>query len=142
VALTLPEATIRGLKKLHPDLAWAVVTLFEKRTAVDKRALQSNAAELVGIAQRQFLIVVNSALLRRLPGVDIIPLSGNRAFLALEPGRGMADLELAVRDRLEALKVKGPEHRALHNLRTMLAAWRRDRKLRVHTRAIIVLERR
>jgi hypothetical protein len=140
VALTLPDEVVRGLKKFHPDLAWAIVTLFENGRTSPNGERQPDA-ELVGIADRRFLIVVNRAVFKRLPGIQIIPLSGNRAFLALEPGRGMADLELAVLDRLGDVSLSAREHAALQHLRTLLARWRRDRALNVSSRAIIVVER-
>jgi hypothetical protein len=140
VALTLPEEVVRGLRKLHPDLAWAIVTLFEKRAPVAAAESQPDA-ELVTIADRRSLIVVNRSVLRTLPGVNIIPLNGSRAFLALEPGRGMADLELAVFDRLDNQAVKPRERKALQGLGAQLKKWRHDRVLRFHTRAIIVVER-
>ena len=93
------------------------------------------------IADRRSLIVVNSTLIRRLPGVHIIPLNGDRAFLALESGLGMADLELAVRDRLDQASVKTRERAALEQLRALLSKWRRGRHLRIYSRAIIVVER-
>lgn len=140
VAVTLPEETIRGLRKLHPDLAWSIVTLFEKRPAMSHERAQPSA-ELIEIADRRSLIVVNGTVIRRLPGVHIIPLNGDRAFLALESGLGMADLELAVRDRLDQASVKARERAALEELRALLSKWRRDRRLRVYSRAIIVVER-
>ena len=76
--------------------------------------------ELVTITERQSLIVVNRAVFGKLPGIQIVPLDGRRAFLALEPGRGMADLELAVLDRLENAAVAPPERQALARLRTEL----------------------
>jgi hypothetical protein len=51
-----------------------------------------------------------------LPGVDAIPLADGRAFLALEPGRGIADLELAILDRLEATAPGTPQRRVLATL--------------------------
>jgi len=41
-----------------------------------------------------------------MPGVHIIPPGATRAFLALEPGRGMSDLEVAVIDRLDAVRCR------------------------------------
>jgi hypothetical protein len=144
VALTLPDEVVRGLRRVHPDLAWAVVTLFEK----EPRRLSASAqdrvqpdVELVTIAERQSLIVVNRSVFKRLPGIQIVPLDGRRAFLALEPGRGMADLELAVLDRIEDAAVAPPERQALARLRTELRTWRHDRTLRFHIKAIIVAER-
>jgi hypothetical protein len=142
VALTLPEEVVRGLHKVHPDLAWAVVKLFEN---LPNRALATapshSGPELAKIAARRSLIVVNRHLLKGLPGINIVPLAGDRAFLALEPGQGVTDLELAVTDRLEDPSVVNSERKALKDLRAQLRSWRHDRTLRFHTRTIIVVER-
>jgi hypothetical protein len=70
----------------------------------------------------------------------MVPVSPTRAFLALEPGLGMSELELAVTDRLDEDAVDDREERALLRLRAQLRRWRRDRGLRFHTRAIIEVE--
>ncbi len=143
VALTLPEEVIRGLRRIDADLAWAVVTLFEKESprAAASRVAPRPDAELVTVADRRSLIVVNREVFRSLPGISIIPLGGTQAFLALEPGRGPADLELAVVDRLDDPAIESRERAALVWLRAQLRKWRHDRSLRFHTRAIIVVER-
>ena len=142
VALTLPDDVVRGLRKLDPDVGWAIVTLFEKSPA---RAAAEAAAhpdvELVTIADRRCLIVVNRSLINHLAGVSIVPLHGDRAFLALDAGRGMTDLELAVIDSLSDPAIAPRERKALRNLRVQLRTWRRDPTLRLHTRSIIVVER-
>jgi len=142
VVLTLPTEVVRGLHALHPDLAWAIVTLFEKDLKSDKVTPHPQPdADLVTIAERRSLIVVNRQVFKSLPGINIIPLNGNRAFLALEPGRGMSDLELAVIDRRDDPSVEPRERKALAALRAQLRKWRHDRDLRFHARAIIVVER-
>jgi hypothetical protein len=141
VALTLPEEVIAGLRKINADLAWAVVRMFEGET---RRAASAPAdktvVRLIGIAERRSLIIVNRAAFTRLPGVTMVPVSATRAFLALEPGLGMSDLELAVSDRLDEETIDEREHKALTRLRAQLRRWRRDRALRFHTRAIIEVE--
>jgi hypothetical protein len=72
----------------------------------------------------------------------MVPLSDHEAFLALEPGRGMADLEIAVLDQLERLKPGTPERRAAERLRQQLRAWRRDSKLTFQPRSIILVTRK
>lgn len=138
--MTLPSEVVTGLRKVHPDIAWAIVSLYERRPAARKDRPLADA-ELVDVASRHSLIAVNHAVVRRLPGVQFIPLNGNSAFLALEPGQGILDLELAVRDRLDDAGVQGVERRALTSLRSRLQQWRRDKRLRAHARAIIVVER-
>jgi hypothetical protein len=141
VAVTLPREVIRGLRRFHPDLAWAIVAQFEQRGPTNNDKPRADA-ELVSIgAHDSFLIVINRALFKRLPGVNIIPLTADRAFLALEPGCGVGDLENAVRDRLENRSIAESERLALQRFRRQLRAWRRNRSLLFHTRTIIVVER-
>jgi hypothetical protein len=142
VALTLPDDVVRGLRKVDPDVGWAIVSVFEKsgaRTASlpDERP----DVELVTIADRRSLIVVNRAVIKHLRGVSIVPLHGDRAFLALDGAGGMTDLELAVVDSLEDPAIDARERTALKALRAQLRAWRHDRRLRFHSRSIIVVER-
>ncbi len=59
---------------------------------------------------------------RRLHGVNIVPLHGDRAFLALDDGHGMTDLELAVIDSLEDDTLEPRERTALQALRVRLKA--------------------
>ena len=139
VALTLPVDVVRGLGAIHPDIARAVVTLFEGSPNRQTSQPPQPDSELIAIAGRRYLIVINSSVIRNLPGVSIVPLHGTRAFLALDPGRGVTDLELAVIDRLEA-PAEPRERRALEELRRQLKVWRHDPALRFHTRGIIVVE--
>ena len=142
VALTLPDDVVRGLRKIDPDVGWAIVALFEKSPA--RASAESDAqpdVELVTIADRRSLIVVNRAVINHLRGVNIVPLHGDRAFLALDAGRGMTDLELAVIDSLDDPSVEPRERKALQTLRAQLRTWRHDRSLRFHSRSIIVVER-
>jgi hypothetical protein len=143
VALTLPEDVIDRLRRVHRDLGWAIVKLLDKEppaTSTRGEDVQPDV-ELVTVADRRSLIVVNREIIRDLPGVNIIPLSGTRAFLALDIDRGMSDLELAVTDRLGDPALDRRERRALEKLRAQLTTWRRDHRLHFHTRAIIVVER-
>jgi hypothetical protein len=143
VAITLPQEVIEGLRSLHPDLAWAIVTLFEKGPGAQRIPPRTETAdaELAAVGGRRFLIVVNPDVFSAIPGVSFVPLTQHSAFLALAPGLGMADLELAVVDRLALSSVPPRERQALERLRAQLRGWRTDRSLRCETRAIIVIER-
>ena len=144
VAITLPEEVVAGLQKVHADLAWAIVTLFEK-TAKPRKLSRPSASEaaLIAVGGPRSLIVVPRKLFEELdlPGVSMLPLHDDRAFLALQPGRGMSDLVLAVDDRLAEPSLGRRQAAALRRLRTQLREWRRDPHLRCETRAIIVIER-
>ena len=152
VAVTLPDDVVTELGGIHEDLGWAIVRLVEqrrqtpstKKAAADRRRAAGSsevaAAELVSIGGGQSLIVVNSAAVRSIPGVQMIPLSETEAFLALEPGRGMSDLEIAVLDRIEHLRKGSKERGAVERLLSKLRRWRRDDSLACHPRAIILVE--
>jgi hypothetical protein len=145
VALTLPEDVVQGLGRLNRDIAWAIVNLFETRSPNGKsrpNGVSEPDSELVAADERRSLIVVNRDVFRRLPGVNIIPLRGNRAFLALDAGRGVSDLELTVVDRLDDPAIGKREREALTKLRTQLKTWRRDPHMRFDARSIIVVERK
>ena len=142
LALTLPHDVASWLRTINDDPAWAIVRLFErniKRSPI--RELARPSAELVDVGRRRALIVVDHESFTTLPGVSVIPLSAGRAFLALETGRGMADLEVAVVDRLEERSLPAEERKALSELRRQLRAWRKDPELGFETRSIIVAER-
>lgn len=138
VAVTLPHEVIGALRKVHSDLGWAIVALVDKVRSTAKPADAPAEAELVKMGAGVCLIVVNPAILRGLPGVQMIPLSGTQAFLALEPGRGMADLEIAVLDRLESLPPGGREQQAMLRFRDRLRRWRRDSHWDFQGRSIIL----
>lgn len=140
VSLTLPDDTLQALNRVDPDTGWAIVKLLEREPSNAKAQAHDPDVELAQIGTRRSLIVVNRAVFKTLPGVNLIPLDDTMAFLALEPGCGMSDLELAVIDRLSEASVAARERDGLESLRTRLAAWRHDRRLRFHSRSIIVVE--
>jgi hypothetical protein len=132
VALTLPEDAIDRLRRVHRDLGWAILKLLDREphpAARNGDDIQPDV-ELVTIADRRSLIVVNREIITNLPGVNIIPLSANRAFLAVDIDRGMSDLELAVSDRLGDPTIERAERRALVALRSRLTTWRRGERRR------------
>lgn len=140
VAVTLPDEVIRGLRRINHDLGWAIVTLLGSQPQHGPRTeRRRRVAELVGIGRGHSLIVVDRALVRRLPGVDLVPLNAEQAFLAVAPGHGLSDIELAVLDRLESGRLGESERAALTALRVQMREWRRDRGLRFHARGIIIV---
>jgi hypothetical protein len=142
VAITLPEETVRGLKRIHADLGWAIVQLVEGNAdRYRNRRHDVPDTQLVSLSTGQSLIVVNRDVLKHLPGVSVIPLHDNLAFLAFDHTASLADLELAVLERLASKSVGVREREALSALRRDVRRWRRDPKLRSESRSIIVLER-
>lgn len=138
VTLTLPDDVLAWLKSLHPDPAWAIVKLAEQAKRRERKP--AALAELMQLPQRRALILVNSDVLKQLPGVAIIQIYEGRGLLALAPNKGVADLELAVIDRLDSIGVLESEREALVALRARLRQWRLD-GVRFESRSIIVAER-
>ena len=142
VALTLPEDVLSSLRQVDPDPARAVVKLVE--TSAEKTNSQDDSkpvAELVTVGSRRSLIVVDRRAFEKLPGVSLIPISQDRAFLAFEIGQDTGVLELELIDRIDDPEVGPAETQALQELRKCLQKWRRDPELRFLLRSIIIVEK-
>ena len=100
----------------------------------------SAPAELVQLPGKRALIIVTPDVFEDIEGVSVIRLSDGRGFLALESGRGYADLELAVADRIDAPGVSPERRQVLSNLRRQLREWRQS-GLRFDARSILVVDR-
>jgi hypothetical protein len=141
VTMTLPDDVVAKLKQMGPDLAWAVVKLCERAARQDRRNGESRpVADLVQLPGRRALILVQPDVFKNIPGVAVISLADGRGFLALEAGRGAADLEVSVLDRLDAPGVPDREREALLTVRALLRQWRQE-GIRFHARSLIVAER-
>jgi hypothetical protein len=138
VTFTLPEDVLAWLKSLHSDPAWAIVKLHDQASRRTRKPVA--LAELMQLPERRALIVVDTGVLSHIPGVNIIPLADGRGLLALQPGRGVADLEIAVIDRLDAPRVPPREREALAALRDKLREWRLQ-GVEFESRAIVVATR-
>jgi hypothetical protein len=143
VALTLPEDTIHGLKTIDSDLARAVVALVDRMHGRTTTLVDGWDApvSLAHVNDSRALIVIDPKIFREIPGCAVIPLSEGRAFLALDAGRTLADLELSVADMIEDDGLPSGEREALNALRQSLREWRRDEALSFHTRSIVLVER-
>ena len=139
ISLTLPGDVIAWLATIDDDLGWALVKLYERATKA--RPAQAEVAQLVRFPGDRALIIVRADLFKEMPGVSLIPLSDGRAFLALETGKGVADLELIVIDRIDDPRVDNAERAALNKLRLLLKQWRQE-GIRFESRSIVVAHHR
>jgi hypothetical protein len=135
VSITLPRDVITWLESIDDDVAWAIVKLHERATK--GRVSQVQVAQLVRFPGNRALIVVNPELFGKVPGVALIELADGRAFLALDHGKGVADLELAVLDHLEDPATDARQRDALRRLRALLKQWRQE-GIQFEPRSIIV----
>lgn len=140
LSVSLPDDVIEWLDSIDPDPAWAIVSLFEK--ARQRTSLHDGRvpAELVQLPGKRALIIVTPDLFDGLQGVSVIRLSDGRGFLALEAGKGYADLEVAVADRIDAPGVTPERRKALSAIRQQLREWRLS-GLKFESRSILVVDR-
>ena len=143
LALTLPHDVVEGLRRIHPDLAWAIVSLYER---VAHKAHQPHhgtrpGVELAQLSPDSALIVVDPQVIQSVPGVSVVPVAAGRAFLAFDQGRGLADLERGVVERLQDPKTSAAMRKELSALHQHIRHWRRSRRFRFSTRSIILVER-
>ena len=139
VTLTLPDDVVAWLASIDRDLGWAVVKLHERSQKAAKKK-QDSLADLVQLPGHRALILVKPEPFENLKGISIIPLADGRGFLALDVGKGVADLEIAVIDRLDAKGLAVSERTALQFLRQQLRTWRQA-GTEFESRAIIVAKR-
>lgn len=137
VAVTLPEDVIETLRAADPDVGRAIVRLVATAaTRGDTEGLPVHAQRTAGL---QSVIFVDPNVLPPLPRCSLMRIGQDRAFIALEPGAGLADLEVVVIDELSKPQAES-QRRGLQVLRTALRKWRTDPRVTVHERAIVVLE--
>lgn len=139
VSLTLPLDVIDWLATVDDDPGWALVKIHERSIRAKARPIE--IAGLVQLPGKRALILVRPDLFTNLKGVSLIPLADGRALLALDATKGVADLEVAVLDRLDAAAVPPPERAALLHMRQLLKQWRQDGILFESRAVIIALQR-
>ena len=131
---------------MHHDLAWAIVGLVERaspgKADTEVREMALPPAELVHLPGSRALIVVQPDVFDGLRGVSTIPLAEGRAFLAFDGRGGIADLEVAILDRIDELPPRSDQRRRLRMVRDLVREWRRESGLVFRTPHIIVAEGR
>jgi hypothetical protein len=142
LALTLPRDVVGWLRRIHRDPAWAIVRLFERLSGERRRKPAAPpAVELARLSPRRALIVVDPQSIRSVPGVSVVPVAHGRAFLAFDEGRGLADLELAIAERVEDPNTSAAERQDLRRVHRQVRDWRRSRGYRFSTQSIVLVER-
>ncbi len=136
VTVTLPEDVIDRLTGINLDISRAIVQLAETRAP--RRVLPA-PVEVSEYGHGALIVVSPVAALKRLPSVELVPLSEGRALIALDHGAGLADLELALRDGLEDESYSASDRAALTGVVTVLRRARKAAGSAIRTRTIIVL---
>jgi hypothetical protein len=141
VTVTLPEDILATLNAADTDLGRAIVKLVERRGKALAIA-RKPAAEIAPYGNRSVIIVPDARALRRLPGVQLVPIGNGRCLIALEPPYSIPQLELDIRDLLAHKGVSEPERKTLDAIAAILRTARVSRDVTPEERTIIVLETR
>jgi hypothetical protein len=141
VAVTLPEDTVHELRQIDSDLGRAIVVLVNAVAGSRELAANRPMVTYEKVGRRRSLILVDRDALKGVPGCELVPVSEDRAFLTMEDGRGLPDLELAIVDRLADHDVTGRQREGLEALRRVLMECRRATDVEVESRSIFVVEK-
>ena len=137
VTVTLPNDVLARLSSIHTDVGSAIVNLVERRMAARVPAIR--AAEVNRYGNRAVIIVTPSRALRRLRGVQLVPVGDGRALISLAPSVSIPGLELQVRDAIERLPMADRDREGLELVADILRRSRGRRGLTSEARTIIVL---
>lgn len=137
VTVTLPEDVLGRLSAIHADVGSAIVTLVERNTPV--RSTPVRPTEVTRYGNRAVIVVTPSPTLRRLRGVQLVPVGNGRALISLASSASISSLELQIRDELERLTPQNRDREALKSLADILRRSRGPRDLTSEARTIIVL---
>ena len=141
VGVTLPEDAIDELRQIDADIGRAIVLLVKALAGSRGSAADRPIVTYEKVGRRRSLIVVDRDAVKGVPGCELIPISDDRAFLAMADGRGLPDLELAILDRLSDHTVTGRQREGLEALRRALMDCRRADDVEVESRSIFVVEK-
>lgn len=141
VTFTLPEDVLERLGRIDADLGRAIVTLIERQPKrAPGRAIAP--AEISSYGNHAVIVVSPANVLKRLPGVQLVPVGNGRALISLAPSNSIAQLELAVRDAVENKESSSAERATLKAIADVLQGARRSHGVSLEQRTIIVLEGR
>jgi hypothetical protein len=138
VTLTLPEDVLARLRGVDGDLGRAIVMLAERTGAPRVRAVRP--AEIARYGSRAVIVVTPVKALKRLAGVQLVPIGNGRALISLDRPNSIPQLELAARDAIERGDMTELERQTLVAITEILQRTRRSRGTSLEERTIIVLE--
>jgi hypothetical protein len=138
VTVTLPEDVLDSLATINLDLGRAIVQLAERRRAIARRVVRP--AELASYGKFAVIVVTPGIALKKLPGVQLVPVGGGRALISLQAPHSIAQLELSVRDAIERDRLNERDRHTFEAIAEILKQARRSSGVRLEERTIIVLQ--
>lgn len=140
VTVTLPDDTLSRLEQSDVDLGRAIVALVEGASRAENRT--HPPAEIVAYGRHAVIFVAPVPALRKMRGVELIPVGRHRALISLAPPQTVPRLELEIRDVLEVGGLTTAEQAALEGVATILREARTSEHYALAERTVIVMEDR
>jgi hypothetical protein len=137
VTVTLPKDIIGRLTTINADIGTAIVHVIERR--MRSRVQPVAPAEISQYGKHAVIVVTPVRALRRLKGVQLVPIGDGRALISLDSTHSVSELELQLRDAIEDRKTTDEEREVLELIATILRSARSARRHALETRSIIVL---
>jgi hypothetical protein len=97
--------------------------------------------QLAEFGRGALILVPPASALRRLAGVELIPLSNGRALIALDQPLSTSDLELTLHDALAEPALAAADRAVIANVVGILREARTSPHARLRQRTIIIVER-
>jgi len=139
VTVTLPEDVLSRLAGLDADLGRAIVALVQRRRASVREVKPVKPAALASYGHHAVIIVTPVQALKRIAGVQLVPIGDGRALISLRPTYSIQDFELELGDALARGAGNTLERRTLGAVLEILRETRRSRRVILEERTIIVL---
>lgn len=140
VTITLPDDILAGLQRRDADIGRAIVSVVENAPAVSRQP--TPPAQIVAYGRHAVILVTPVAPLRRMRGVELIPVDRHRALISLAAPLTVPRLELEIRDVLEAGRLTERARLALEGVAAILRQARTSETYYLSERTVIVLENR
>ncbi len=137
VTVTLPDDVLTRLTGVDDDLGRAIVTLVERSHA---RVRTVKPAEMASYGNHAVIVVTPVPALRRLEGVQLVPIGNGRALISLARTQSIPEFELGLGDALARNGVTDVERQTLGAIADILRQTRRSRRGTLAERKIIVFE--
>ena len=141
ITLTLPDDVLARLRAVDPDLGRAIVKVVERR-APRGRIPAVRPAEITRYGTHGVIVVTPVKPLKRLRGVQLVPIGDGRCLISLEPRHSIPQLEIDIRDALAREKMTSLERETLEGIAGILRDARLSHIATPEERTIIVLESR
>lgn len=139
LTITLPDRILQELETIESDRAKAIVKCVE--AVISELPDRAKGFEIVDIAEDHGLLILGpSAALRTIPWLQMVEIKPARFLISVPAGTGIAELEVAILDLLEALPEEQVQEKAmLTELRHQLALARRQNLM--SSREILLVSR-